>query len=131
MKVSESMLPPNLPRLSLKTPADVAVLFEETINQVRQGQMDPRTANTIRQLANGLLRALQDAARQAAQAHSADAGQAAGSRNVSDRKPLYYAGELSTEPHKPERLTAHSFSPPPGWLESKHDFRACPIPLSC
>jgi hypothetical protein len=52
------VVPPNLPQLSLKTPEDVGRLYEETINHVRQGQMDLRTANVIRSLAAGLLRTL-------------------------------------------------------------------------
>src|SRR5712692_9432419 len=57
------LLPPNLPLLSLKTPAAVAGLYEETINQVRQGQIDLRVANTIGYLATMLLTALEATAR--------------------------------------------------------------------
>src|SRR5712691_4317009 len=57
------LLPPNLPPLSLKTPAAVAGLYEETINQVRQGQIDLRAANTIGYLATMLLTALESTAR--------------------------------------------------------------------
>ena len=57
------ILPPNLPLLSLKTPAAVAGLYEETINQVRQGQIDLRAANTIGYLATMLLTALESTAR--------------------------------------------------------------------
>src|SRR5262245_14467302 len=52
------VVPPSLPLLSLKTPADVRRLYEDTINYVLQGQMDLRTANTIRSLLSGLLRTL-------------------------------------------------------------------------
>ena len=68
-----TMLPPNLPLLSLKTPAAVAGLYEETINQVRQGQIDLRAANTIGYLATMLLTALESTARTERQKEEAEA----------------------------------------------------------
>src|SRR6266849_3864932 len=67
------ILPPNLPLLSLKTPAAVAGLYEETINQVRQGQIDLRAANTIGYLATMLLTALDATARVERQKEEAEA----------------------------------------------------------
>src|SRR5713226_4745241 len=67
------LLPPNLPLLSLKTPAAVAGLYEETINQVRQGQIDLRVANTIGYLATMLLTALESTARVERQKEEAEA----------------------------------------------------------
>src|SRR6266849_6052369 len=67
------LLPPNLPPLSLKTPAAVAGLYEETINQVRQGQIDLRAANTIGYLATMLLTALETTARAERQKEEAEA----------------------------------------------------------
>src|SRR5712692_1003348 len=66
------LLPPNLPLLSLKTPAAVAGLYEETINQVRQGQIDLRVANTIGYLATMLLTALETTARAERQKEEAE-----------------------------------------------------------
>src|SRR5229473_3565278 len=67
------LLPPNLPLLSLKTPAAVTGLYEETINQVRQGQIDLRAANTIGYLATMLLTALESTARTERQKEEAEA----------------------------------------------------------
>src|SRR5215471_19147771 len=53
------VVPPDLPRVSLKTPADVLQLYEDIVNYVLQGQMDLRTANSLRSLASGALRTLQ------------------------------------------------------------------------
>src|SRR6266849_5489623 len=67
------LLPPNLPPISLKTPAAVAGLYEETINHVRQGQIDLRAANTIGYLATMLLTALETTARAERQKEEAEA----------------------------------------------------------
>src|SRR5262249_3215263 len=53
------VVPVGLPRIALETPADVAALYEETINFVRTGEMDHRVASTIGYLAMGWLQAFQ------------------------------------------------------------------------
>jgi hypothetical protein len=49
----------DLPQRPLKTIGDVSVLLEETINRVRQGPFDLRTANSIGFLAGILLKGLE------------------------------------------------------------------------
>jgi hypothetical protein len=43
----------------LRSVADVTDLLAETINQLRDGRIDSRTANTVGYLATALLKALQ------------------------------------------------------------------------
>jgi hypothetical protein len=49
----------NLPTIPLKSIGDVSGLLEETINRVRQGPFDLRTANAIGFLSSVLLRSLE------------------------------------------------------------------------
>jgi hypothetical protein len=53
------LIPPGLPRISLRTPGDAGALFEETINFVRTGEMDLRVASTIGYLTMGWLSSFQ------------------------------------------------------------------------
>lgn len=53
------VLPPQTPDALLESQMDIAGLLSETINQVRRGELDVRTANTIGFLANTLSRVLE------------------------------------------------------------------------
>ena len=48
-----------LEAIPVSAPKDVVVLLTKTINEVRQGKLDPRIANTIGYLAGVLVRALE------------------------------------------------------------------------
>ena len=48
-------IPPNLPRITMRTHSDVLYFYEDTINHVRQGEMDVRVANCLGNLAMGAL----------------------------------------------------------------------------
>lgn len=48
-----------LPTVKVKSPQDVAVLLEQTINEVREGSLPPQVANCIGYLAGGLLKAFE------------------------------------------------------------------------
>jgi flagellar biosynthesis GTPase FlhF len=48
-------IPPNLPRVTVRTHSDVLYFYEDTINHVRQGEMDVRVANCLGNLAMGAL----------------------------------------------------------------------------
>jgi hypothetical protein len=48
-------IPPNLPRVTVRTHSDVLYFYEDTINHVRQGAMDVRVANCLGNLAMGAL----------------------------------------------------------------------------
>ena len=50
----------DLEPLSIKTPQEVSMLLEDTINKVRSGEIPPNIANTIGYLAGHALRALED-----------------------------------------------------------------------
>jgi hypothetical protein len=52
------VVPPNLATRSLRTFDDVRQLYEDIVNYVLQGQMDLRTANSLRSMASGVLRTL-------------------------------------------------------------------------
>lgn len=52
------ILPTHAPYLPLQNQMEIAALLAETINQVRRGQLDARTANTICFLSNALSRVL-------------------------------------------------------------------------
>jgi hypothetical protein len=54
-------LPPDSPDAPLSGVPEVASMLAATINSVRRGEIDPRTANCIAALSNSLLRALQGA----------------------------------------------------------------------
>jgi hypothetical protein len=45
--------------LSIKTPKDIGILLEDTINGVRSGEIPPNIANTIGYLAGHILKALE------------------------------------------------------------------------
>ena len=45
--------------IPIATPRDVVILLASTINEVREGRIDPRVANTIGFLAGHLIRALE------------------------------------------------------------------------
>src|SRR5713101_876800 len=49
-------LPPNLPALPLQDTSDVVEMFRETVNHFRQGEMDLRSANCIRNFGLAMLR---------------------------------------------------------------------------
>jgi len=51
----------DLKPLSIKTPQEVSMLIEDTINQVRSGKMPPNIANTIGYLAGHALKAIETA----------------------------------------------------------------------
>src|SRR5260370_6030761 len=56
-------LPPNLPALPLQDTSDVVEMFRETVNHFRQGEMDLRSANCIRNFGLAMLRGFQFDAR--------------------------------------------------------------------
>lgn len=45
--------------ITIATPRDVVILLASTINEVREGKIDQRTANTVGFLAGQLIRALE------------------------------------------------------------------------
>ncbi len=49
----------HLQPLSIKTPQEISMLLEDTINKVRSGEMPPNIANTIGYLAGHALKALE------------------------------------------------------------------------
>src|SRR5713101_4573767 len=49
-------LPPNLPALPLRDTSEVVEMFRETVNHFRQGEMDLRSANCIRNFGLAMLR---------------------------------------------------------------------------
>ena len=51
------VLPLGTPDIVVATMADVVILMEATINQVRRGEMDPRVANTVGYLAGIFMKA--------------------------------------------------------------------------
>ena len=51
--------PVSRPPVSLKTCADVRALLAETINRVRRGELEPKTANTIGYLSSVLIKAVE------------------------------------------------------------------------
>ena len=51
----------DLEPLSIKTPQEVSMLLEDTINGVRSGELPPNIANTIGYLAGHALKALETA----------------------------------------------------------------------
>jgi hypothetical protein len=53
------VLPPETPDVPFRKNLDIAEFLGETINQVRRGQLDARTANTLGFLANTLSRVLE------------------------------------------------------------------------
>ncbi len=53
------VLPPETPPYQFQNSLDIARFLGETINQVRCGQLDARTANTLGFLANTLFRVLE------------------------------------------------------------------------
>jgi hypothetical protein len=56
-------LPPNLPALPLHDTSDVVEMFRETVNHFRQGEMDLRSANCIRNFGLAMLRGFEFDAR--------------------------------------------------------------------
>jgi hypothetical protein len=52
------VLPPQTPTVPLRNQLEIATFLAETINQVRRGELDARTANTLGFLANTLSRVL-------------------------------------------------------------------------
>jgi len=51
----------DLEPLSIKTPQEVSMLLEDTINKVRSGEIPPNIANTIGYLAGHTLKAIETA----------------------------------------------------------------------
>jgi hypothetical protein len=51
---------PNLPAMEIKTPNDVILLIAESINEVRQGRMSTKSANSIGFLAEHLIKAMKE-----------------------------------------------------------------------
>lgn len=116
----QPLIPPNLPRISLKTRADLAALYEETINHVRQGQMGLNVASTIGYLAMGLLCTLEadDRAEHRAAQAAEKAAETAQPRNSSGRKPPYKPMELEITDYKGNII--YSTSKPPSAI-IEHD----------
>src|SRR5258707_14944434 len=56
-------LPPNLPALPLQDTSGVVEMFRETVNHFRQGEMDLRSANCIRNFGLAMLRGFEFDAR--------------------------------------------------------------------
>jgi hypothetical protein len=54
-----AVLPPETPDREIRKVPDVAELLVETVNLVRRGQLDPKVANSIANLAGIIIKALQ------------------------------------------------------------------------
>jgi hypothetical protein len=106
-------LPPNLPALPLEDAAAINQMFRETVNHFRQGEMDLRSANCIRNFGLAMLRGLEFEMRT-----QREASRAAAPRTLSDKKlPLpvrvivrdIVTGELYQVPNQ----KGHSAAKPP------------------
>jgi hypothetical protein len=53
-------LPIDLPEFTAETVSDLRPLYQATINQVRRGELSPNAATAICNLANGLMKTLED-----------------------------------------------------------------------
>jgi hypothetical protein len=53
-------LPIDLPEFTAETVSDLRPLYQATINQVRHGELSPNAATAICNLANGMMRTLED-----------------------------------------------------------------------
>jgi hypothetical protein len=78
------LLPPNLPLISLQTASDVTAMLGETVNLVRQGQIDLRTANTLGYLSNMMFNGMKLDLRA-----EREAARASAPRAVAGKKPRY------------------------------------------
>jgi len=106
-------LPPNLPALPLQDTSDVVEMFRETVNHFRQGEMDLRSANCIRNFGLAMLRGFEFDART-----QREAARAAAPRTSSGKKlPLpvqvtirdIVTGEIYQSPNR----NGHSAAKPP------------------
>src|SRR5260370_6870445 len=106
-------LPPNLPALPLQDTSGVVEMFRETVNHFRQGEMDLRSANCIRNFGLAMLRGFEFDART-----QREAARAAALRTSAGKKlPLpvqvtirdIVTGELYQSPN----WNAHSAPNPP------------------
>ncbi len=110
-------LPPNLPALPLRDTSDVVEMFRETVNHFRQGEMDLRSANCIRNFGLAMLRVFELDERKAAR----EAARSAAPRTLSGKKmPLpvqvtirdILTGELYQIPNRNGHSAAKPPSPP-------------------
>src|ERR1035437_1676936 len=53
-------LPIDMPEFTAETVSDMRPLYQDTINQVRRGEVSPNAATAICNLANGLMKTLED-----------------------------------------------------------------------
>src|SRR5712692_3868249 len=117
-------LPPNLPALPLQDTSDVVEMFRETVNHFRQGEMDLRSANCIRNFGLAMLRGFEFEMRT-----QREAARAAAPRTSSGKKlPLpvqvnirdIVTGELYQSPNRNGHSAAKPPSPP-GQPDTKQD----------
>src|SRR5713101_3591705 len=117
-------LPPNLPALPLQDTSDVVEMFRETVNHFRQGEMDLRSANCIRNFGLAMLRGFELDERKAAR----EAARSAAPRTSSGKKlPLpvqvtirdIVTGELYQVPNQKGHSAAKP--PSPGQPDTKQD----------
>ncbi len=113
-------LPPNLPALPLRDTSEVVEMFRETVNHFRQGEMDLRSANCIRNFGLAMLRVFELDERKAARS--------AAPRTLAGKKlPLpvrvtikdILTGELYQSPDWNGHSAAKPFSP--GQPDTKQD----------
>jgi len=109
-------LPPSLPALPLQDTADVVEMFRETVNHFRQGEMDLRSANCIRNFGLAMLRVFELDERKAAR----EAARSAAPRTSSGKKlPLpvqvtirdIVTGEIYQVPNQKGHSAAEPSSP--------------------
>src|SRR5229473_1080538 len=117
-------LPPNLPALPLRDTSDVVEMFRETVNHFRQGEMDLRSANCIRNFGLAMLRGFELDERKAAR----EAARSAAPRTSSGKKlPLpvqvtirdIVTGEIYQVPNQKGHSAAEP--PSPGQPNTKQD----------
>src|SRR5258708_5154940 len=116
-------LPPNLPALPLQDTSGVVEMFRETVNHFRQGEMDLRSANCIRNFGLAMLRGFEFDART-----QREAARAAAPRTSSGKKlPLpvqvtirdIVTGEIYQVPNQKGHSAAEP--PSPGQPNTKQD----------
>jgi len=117
-------LPPNLPALPLQDTSDVVEMFRETVNHFRQGEMDLRSANCIRNFGLAMLRAFEFDERKAAR----ESARSAAPRTLAGKKlPLpvrvtikdIVTGEIYQVPNQKGHSAAEP--PSPGQPNTKQD----------
>jgi hypothetical protein len=107
-------LPPNLPALPLEDAAAINQMFRETVNHFRQGEMDLRSANCIRNFGLAMLRGFEFQMR--AQREAAHETARPGKKQRFERVNFVVRDIVTGEVYDPHKTTGTSvpnpFSPP-------------------